>query len=88
MRFFPHNRHLHVEILNNLQEQSKFIPEELRQKMPFTAVKLKNKAKESLLSYEKGDILVVRTEGLEKIKYNGSEFDVVSEIHVVGHLEN
>lgn len=86
MRFSPTNKTLLVEPIT--EKVSDLVPEELRERAPFTACKLLVKATDCEKLYFPKALVVVRTEGLEEIKFRGEIFTIVSEKFVVGEIDD
>ena len=100
MRFFPINKTLLVEPIT--EKMSDLIPEELREKASFTACKVLEGAQDcekiwlhgaipggiaGRLIMTKNSLIVVRTEGLEEVRFRGEIFIIVSEKFVVGEID-
>ena len=85
MTFIPLSKNLLVEKIE--EALSNLIPEELRPKRAFTICRVVDIAFDCQITCQLGDLIVVRTEGLEEINFREETYIIVSEKFIVGEID-
>ncbi len=85
MIFIPTRSNILVEIIEEKRDSRILIPTEDLKTKPFMLCKIISKGAD-VTNLKKGDLIVVRTEGIETVTLKGEQFKIVATSYIVGEI--
>ena len=92
MSFYPRNRHVLIEIMENQKEEARstvLVPEGYGEKKdPYVCALVKEVSPSCTINVGKGDKVVVQTSMVQEVKIDDSLYTIVLENYICGVISN